>query len=218
MNSLMLTYCTEGSTDERFIGNIIYRTFTELAYECRGEIDVYEPVHIQRISGLSFMDSTLRVALEAGWSHILCVHVDADASTHKHVYNRKIEPCLVELSNNEDVVKEIVPVIPVYMTEAWMLSDINLLIEEIGVDPEVARLVLPSRVNQIERIADPKSTIVEAIRWAYSYKPKRWSKPDISQLYLTLSQKIPIGTLKRLSSYRRFYNACRTSLESMDYM
>ena len=218
MNSLMLTYCTEGSTDELFIGNIIYRTFIELAYECRGEIEVYEPVHIQRISGLSFMDSTLRVALEAGWSNILCVHVDADASTHKHVYNRKIAPCLVEMSNNEDVVKEIVPVIPVYMTEAWMLSDINLLIEEIGADPEVARLVLPSRVNQIERIADPKSTIVEAIRRAYSYKPKKWSKPDISQLYLPLSQKISLDTLKRLSSYMRFYNSCRKSLESMGYI
>ena len=218
MNSLTLTYCTEGPTDERFIGNIIYRTFTELAYECRGEIDVHEPVHIQRISGLSFVDSTLRVALETGWSNILCVHVDADASTHKPVYNRKIEPCLVEMSNNEDVVKEIVPVIPVYMTEAWMLSDINLLIEEIGADPEVARLVLPSRVNQIERITDPKSTIVEAIRQAYSYKPKKWSIPDISQLYLPLSQKISLDTLKRLSSYMRFYNACRISLESMGYM
>ena len=218
MNSLTLTYCTEGPTDERFIGNIIYRTFTELAYECRGEIDIYEPVHIQRISGLSFVDSTLRVALKAGWSNILCIHVDADASTHKQVYNRKIEPCLVEMSNNEDVVKEIVPVIPVYMTEAWMLSDVNLLIEEIGTDLEVARLGLPSRVNQIERIADPKSTIVEAIRRAYSAKPKKWSKPDISQLYLPLSQKISLDTLKRLSSYMQFYNSCRKSLESMGYM
>lgn len=218
MNSLTLTYCTEGPTDERFIGNIIYRTFTELAYKCRGEIDVYEPVHIQRISGLSFMESTLRVALEAGWSNILCVHVDAHASTHKPVYNRKIEPCLVEISNNEDVVKEIVPVIPVYMAEAWMLSDINLLIEEIGADPEVARLVLPSQVNQIEKIADPKNTIAEAIRRAYINKPKKWRKPDISQLYPPLSQKIPLDNLKLLSSYMQFYNACRTSLKSMGYM
>ena len=214
MNSLILTYCTEGPTDERFIGNIIYK----LAYQCRGEIDIYEPVYIQRISGLSFVDSTLRVALEAGWSNILCVHADADASTPNHVYDHKIKPCLVEMSNNEDVVKEIVPVIPVYMTEAWMLSDINLLIEEIGADLQVARLGLPSRVNQIERIANPKSTIVEAIRRAYSAKPKKWSKPDISQLYLPLSQKISLDALKRLSSYMQFYNSCRTSLESMGYM
>lgn len=218
MNSLTLTYCTEGPTDERFIGNIIYRTFIELAYECRGEIDIYEPVHIQRISGLSFVDSTLRVALEAKWSNILCVHVDADASTHNHVYRHKIEPCLVEMGNNEDVVKEIVPIIPVQMTEAWMLGDVNLLIEEIGADLQVARLGLPLRVNQIEKIANPKSRIVEAIRRAYSYKPKKWSKPDISQLYLPLSQKISLDALKRLSSYMQFYNSCRKSLKSMGYM
>lgn len=217
MNSLILTYCTEGPTDERFIGNIIYRTFTELAYKCKGEIDVYEPVHIQRNSG-RFIDSTLRVASEAGWSNVLCIHVDADERTPNHVYEHKIKPCLVEMDKKKDVVKEIVPIIPVQMTEAWMLIDINLLIEEIGTDLEVARLGLPSQVNQIEKIADPKKRITDAIRQAYSDKPKKWRKPDISQLYLPLSQKIPLDNLKLLSSYMQFYNACRTSLESMGYM
>ena len=42
-NILTIGIISEGVTDERFLPNIIRKTFEELAFECNGEIEVYEP-------------------------------------------------------------------------------------------------------------------------------------------------------------------------------
>ena len=45
-NILTIAYTTEGSTDERFLNTIIKKVFEEVAFECDGVIEVYDPVFL----------------------------------------------------------------------------------------------------------------------------------------------------------------------------
>lgn len=44
---MTIAYATEGSTDQRFLHHVIRKTFEEVALECAGSIEVYEPVFLK---------------------------------------------------------------------------------------------------------------------------------------------------------------------------
>ena len=63
----------------------------------------------------------------------LAIHTDADDNTCEERMGNKIIPAQKELDGlKEDICRVLTPVIPVRMTEAWMLADKQLLKDEIG--------------------------------------------------------------------------------------
>lgn len=215
-NILTIGYLGEGTTDERFIGNIIKRTFEELAFECKGQIEVYEPRFI-KVTQQHFVEQALEASKNAKWLNILCIHTDADAETDEIAFQNKINPAINAIHTHDDNCKNIVAVVPIYMTEAWMLADRDLLRDEIGTDKTIEQLNLPTRLNQIERNTDPKKTIQDAIDFAFIDKPKR-KKVDIGALYTPISQQIDLSILENLSSYQKFKNASREALRALNYL
>ncbi|MCO6491039.1 MAG: hypothetical protein J5I98_21660 [Phaeodactylibacter sp.] len=45
-NIVTIGFVTEGTTDVRFLENIIKRAFEEIAFDCSGEIEVYDPINL----------------------------------------------------------------------------------------------------------------------------------------------------------------------------
>jgi hypothetical protein len=218
MNLLTIGYTTEGKTDKRFLGNIIRRTFEDLSLACTGQIEIYEPQHIEITGATTFTDRILRSAKEAKWAHILCIHADSDANNDENVMQNKITPSFqaveAELGH---ICKNLVAIVPIQMTEAWMLIDKELLKGEIATTKRSQELGLP-RPNQIENITDPKALIEEAMRRAYSDLPKRRRRPIISELYTPISQKVPLSELLKMPSYEKFQKAARDGLRKLNYL
>lgn len=217
-NILTIGLVSEGTTDQRFLPNIIKRTFEELSFECKGEIEVYD-IEIIEKKGTSFIDNVLNASKDYSWLNILCIHTDSDDISDKDVLNNKINPTIekVKTLDENNNCKNIVFVVPIQMTESWMLADPELLVEEIGTKKTVQDLNLPTSL--IENISDPKQKIMDCITKALAEQTsRRKNSIKISDLYSPISQKISLNTLKNLSSYNKFRDNCIESLKILSYL
>jgi hypothetical protein len=216
---LFIGLFTEGTTDIRFLRNIVKRTFDEISFECQGQIEISE-IQIIKITKSSFVEDVINASRKGVNDFgilILCVHADADDSNDDAVYKYKMNPALSGIENVEDdICKTIVPIVPVRMTEAWMLADKTLLKKEIGTTKTDQELGI---YREPEQYSDPKETIENAIRTARQERTKRHRKDlTISDLYLSIGQSISIDKLKQLSSYNKFQENIRSAFEKLNYL
>ncbi|MGC9350482.1 MAG: DUF4276 family protein [Sulfurovum sp.] len=197
----------EGPTDHKLLKHIIRRTVEDIILNCDKDIEINPIIEIDKISG-SYNQNIEHAAKEAFDSGIKCLilHCDADKSSIDHVMCHKITPAIETIHNHTEktnMCSNLIPLVPIYMSEAWMLSDIELLKQEIGAERiDNATLGL---TRSAESYADPKATLVEAIRISQASKSRRHRNFNISDLYIPLGQKTPLTKLKQLSSYQQFY-------------
>jgi hypothetical protein len=219
MRQVIIGFTAEGSTDVRFLESIIQRSFEDTAFECSGQIEIL-PVQFIEKRGDNFIrmvENCARHAEELGVM-VLCVHADSDSPTDSGTFNTKINPSFLAVSSleNEPVCKNLVAIVPVQMVEAWMLSDTELLKEEIGTtkrDNELGIHKFP------ETYADPKNAIKNAIRIARQGFARRHRHDlNISELYLPVGQKVDLNKLDILPSYQKFKEAIRESFRKLNYL
>lgn len=210
---------TEGTTDEKFLVNVIFRLLEDLSWKCENEFDVY-PIQIIRAKGNAFIDKMIDAATIAFTrSHALCIHTDADDKSADSVFQHKIQPLLDAINSYEEdgICKIIVPTIPIQMIESWMLADTQLLKEmidagrksdhDLGID------------KQPESYSNPKAVISEAIRIAMADKPKRRrDQVALSDLYETIGNSISIDALRRIPSFCQFEEEVCSALKELGLM
>lgn len=218
-NILQIGFVTEGSTDVRFLKNILWKTFQHVAFDCNTSIEVYEPEELTEKNGATYKDQILDLSIKYNYFHVICIHRDSDSPTIDKTLQLIINPAFESVQRHHgDNCKNLVPIIPVQMTEAWMLADTELLRNKIGTKLTSAQLGLPNRINQIESISDPKYVINSAIRIAQSHSTKRRRHNlSISNLYSPISQEISIGHLEKLSSFLHFKEGVRESFKRLNY-
>lgn len=218
-NILTIAYTTEGSTDERFLNTIIKKVFEEVAFECDGVIEVYDPVFFKFPQKEDFVSGVADLSKKAYQSgiNVLCIHVDADSNKDDDVTKFKIIPAFTEVNgkSNRTNCKNLVAIIPVHMTEAWMLADKELLKEEIGTTMSNTDLGI---YQSPESIADPKETIKNALDIAQSHLSGRRSRINIGDLYQPIGQKITMEHLEKLESFNKFKFSVENALKKLKYL
>lgn len=218
-NILLIGYTTEGTTDKRFLEAIITKTFEEIAFDCNNQIEVYAPLYINFAKGNNFVEScslTAQSAFERGVS-VLCIHSDADAKTDTETFIFKINPAFeaIQGQQEENICKNLVPIVPVTMSESWMLADKDLFKEEINTNLSNTDLGIQSNP---ENIADPKEAIENALRISQENQTKRKQKITISDLYQPIGQQLSIEKLDKLPSFKKFFNTVRSAFEKLNYL
>lgn len=216
---IIIGFTTEGSTDVKYLESIIQRTFEHVAFECHGQIEVLPAQYLKKQNGdfVELVKDYARKAEEMGVM-VLCVHTDADDTTDIFSYNNKIIPAFTAVNDiqGESICKNLVAIVPVRMTEAWMLSDKELLKAEIGTSKSNEELGidrLPEDYN------NPKQTIEDAIRIArQNLTKRRRHELVISELYSPIGQKVALSTLERLTSYQKFKEAVRAAYTKLNYL
>jgi hypothetical protein len=216
---VIIGFTTEGKTDVQFLESIIQRTFEDTAFECSGQIEVLPVQYIEKQSG-NFTDVVKDYAQKAVkmGAMVLCVHVDADAATDSDSFNYKIHPAFTEvtLAQGDDLCKNLVAIVPIQMAEAWMLSDKDLLKEEIGTNKKDVELGIH---KSPEVYTDPKQSIETAIRIARKDLTKRRRRElTIADLYLPIGQKVALNKLENLPSYKKFKEAVRVAYKKLNYL
>ena len=220
MSQIIIGYTTEGTTDVRFLESIIQRTFIEIGFECQCEIEVIEPIiFIKMERGLSFSEQIVQCSQYAFNKGVMafCIHVDADSDSDDDVFQSKMKPAIGSVAvANLEVCDNLVPIVPIQMTESWMLADKQLLKDEIGTDMSDAELNI---IRRPESIRNPKEVINEAIRIARAPLAKRRRKNlNISELYQPIGQKISIDMLNMLPSYLKFKEEVRNAYRKLNYL
>ncbi len=218
IRQVTIGFASEGITDVRFLENIIQRTFEDIAFECSGQIEIL-PLQVLPKKRGSFVDVVKGYAAdaEARGLMVLCVHTDSDSPTDENSFRNKINPAFQIVQNSTELeCKNLVAIVPVQMTEAWMLADCELLKEEIGTDLQNHDLSLH---RQPESYADPKQVIMDAITIARSdVTRRRRHELTISDLYLPMGQKMLLSRLDQLQSFRKFREAIRNSFRKLNYL
>lgn len=220
-NFLLTGLFTEGTTDIRFLGSVVKTTLENLAIECSGYIETeLEIIKIEK-TGLSFNQQVLKAAEKAKNDFeilILFVHTDSDNRDDANVFNTKIIPAveLVHQQADDTVCRKIVAIVPIQMTESWMLADKELLKNEIGIEGSDVDLGLH---RNPEEIANPKAVIENIIRISKEnqVKRKRNKGLTVSDLYQIMGQKIELAELEKLPSYLKFKNSLIEKLTELNF-
>ena len=221
-NLIVAGLFTEGSTDIRFLESVVRKTLEDVAFDCQGQIETeVKAIEINK-TGLGFVDQVLeasRKGLNDYGIMLLCVHTDADYSTDWKVMESKIIPSIKSLNEKNEIefCKILVSVIPIYMTEAWMLADKELLKSEIGTQRTNIELGIHPTP---ESIANPKETIINAIRIVQSDLTRRQRNRglNISELYQIIGQKIELNQLENLDSYRKFKESLKSAFKELGFL
>lgn len=218
---LYIGYIGEGNTDKKFLPQIIFRSFTEVAVkDCHTDIAVEDIVNlnIEKESFVEMMTKASKSLYENGIS-ILCIHADADKKSLDDVLAHKFSPLDKNLNPLDDKIycKNIVAVIPITETESWILADKELLKAQINAKDKTDKEL--GIEKHPETYADPKATIENAIRVAQQHRTKRRRRDlTISDLYEELGQSIKIDKLKVLPSYCNFEENIRNAFIKLGYL
>jgi hypothetical protein len=219
-NFILAGLFTEGSTDVRFLSSVVERTLEEVAFDCTGDIETkVEIININK-SEKDFNQQVLeasKVASDKFGILFLFVHTDSDAVNDNLIFQSKIIPAQKKLLEQDtSYCKNIVAIVPIQMTESWMLADKELLKNEIGIEKTDAELGI--HLNP-ELISNPKNVIENIIRLSKEDETKRKRNKglNIADLYQIIGQKIELSELKKLSSYLKFRNSLIEKLRELNF-
>ncbi len=201
--SMTYTLLPEGSSDATLI-TIINWTIAQ----CKPHLS-FTPQLAKNLGkvGTSLRDK-IPAALRAFPCDLLFVHRDADSQGHD-VRLAEIRSALDHAHTNW------VPIIPIKMTEAWLLSNEVAIREAAGNRNGTLQLTLPPK-KKWEDISDPKQALFDALtkaseksgRALQKFRPEE-RRPRVAELTQDFS------TLRGLKSFDHFESALRAQLQDI---
>jgi hypothetical protein len=143
---------------------------------------------------------------------LLFVHRDAETASLEVRLNEIKEAVLNSSVENET--STVVCVVPVRMTEAWLLFDIDAIRQAAGNPNGTVPLNLPSLSN-IEALPDPKKVLHDILREATELSSRRKKRFDTNRAV----QRIPdfiedFSPLRRLSAFIALEEEVEDTIES----
>jgi hypothetical protein len=221
MSQLFVGLYAEGYTDYQFLKPVVEKALTELVYDLvpqEVEILVFE-VYVDH--GDTFVDRVIS-ASQKGFEDFgimaLIVHSDADSLDDRGCFEYKMEPALesIKTSVNANLCREVVPVVPIYETESWMLANKDILKKFLNTNKTDAQLNIDGHPETISR---PKERIEEAIRIAKAHLPKKIrNNLAISDLYSIMGDTLETRDFGYLRSYQTFSDKLRDLLVNLGYI
>ena len=224
MQTVTLALYAEGSTDGNFLPNIIERTTKSILSQRSSQSTQVrlpyskwnKPVDIVKRD-----QCILHIARETAIYDALIIHSDGD--------NRGYEQTLIELfqpgkklvldakDRNEDICADLVPLIPVRMTEAWMLADPDALCTVLGKKVEARALGIPTKAKLVEKDLKPKKTLDLIIQAAYPQQSRNWKRFK-AKLYQELGSAIDLKRLSEVDSYQQFVKDITATLQTLNFL
>ncbi|MBC7688989.1 MAG: DUF4276 family protein [Aquabacterium sp.] len=203
--SILLSFFGEGTTDTRFFINITGRLVERLLIN--ENIDATIQWQTIKNDGENTVAKIINAAKQSQHCTTLILHSDTDNRTPLETINFKLKTAIDAIAiSEEEICKNLTLVIPMTETEAWMLVDKELLRQEMNTILSNNTLGLVFPINRIEKIADPKQKLMDAIQIHHqSLTPKRRKYAvAINDLYELIGQKIELNKLENLSAYLAF--------------
>jgi hypothetical protein len=224
VRQLRVALFVEGATDERFLPRIVQRTIEDiLLARQQVEVRLLEPEIIKPLRGSheTHAQAILQAAELAAGHDLLILHSDVDKRTWQETYDQLIASGLelVEQARAENgsakYCQQIIAVLPIRMIEAWLLADAEKLRETIGTDKTSKELGLP-KLSEVERRADPKSILNNAVRIAEENRPRRRrGQSSVAGVYAQMADVAELAKLRKLEAFQKFEEALTQALEAL---
>lgn len=136
---LVFGFCGEGIADYKFTREVVRRTVQDLL-----PTEDVQAESIEHIGGTQ-EERIIYFAERTNGYHMAFVHLDADGRTRDRAYAERFYPGYQQVQERQDGVnKMLAPIIPIRMTEAWMLADFEAFKYITGTRKTAAQLNFPS--------------------------------------------------------------------------
>ncbi|HEU5230856.1 MAG TPA: DUF4276 family protein, partial [Ktedonobacteraceae bacterium] len=209
MKNVAVALYAEGPTDQLFLPEVIHRTVKQnLNRSGQQSIDVkpVDPISFSK-TGMKQDECILQAARRAANYNILIVHADADHRTEEKALKERFNPgYLLVQQAQEHVCRCVLPIVPVRMTEAWMLADPEALRAALGTSKNAQELGLPLKAKLVENDSDPKQTLKMIVGKANTHR-SRQRHLEVTTLYTLLGRTIDLSRLSNVPAYQRFVHA-----------
>lgn len=190
MQQITIALYAEGTTDYRFLPEIIISELEYLLMERNVEYEIFPCLSPIRNPDGSFIERMKYMETEYEQQHLIFIHQDSDSRGNNDVLSTRWQPWSTCAEN----ISKWVPIIPVQMTEAWMLCDRDAICDSLGI--EVAQYDAVMNGRQVEMMADPKQKLRQLAQLSDSR--------SLSSAYELLSSRISRDRLLALNSYKAF--------------
>ena len=224
MRTMTLALYAEGSTDGDFLPKIIERTAKNiLAQHSSQSIQVRLPYSKwnKPVDIVKRDQCILYIARETSIYDALIIHSDGDHRGYEQTLSELFEPgkklVLEAKDKAEEICSDLVPLIPVRMTEAWMLADPDALCTVLGKKAEARVLGIPTKAKLVEKELKPKKTLEQIIQAAYPQQSRDWKYFKL-KLYKELGSEISLTRLNEVPSYHQFVEDMTTVLQALNFI
>jgi hypothetical protein len=207
-NEIKYTLLSDGSSDKMLMPVITWALRQNLGNETLIQA---EWAQIPRKLSLS---ERISFALLNFPCNILFVHRDSEKKEKEVFEMRKLEienAWTMAAKNNE----KIVPVVPIRMTEAWLLID-EVSIRKASGNPNGAFTINLPQITNLETLPDSKSILEQLVRDASGLKGRNLKKFNVKQAKHLVSENISdFSPLKGLMAFTSFEKDLRTILSKL---
>lgn len=154
----------------------------------------------------------IRKSIELFPCDLLFVHRDAETASLEDRLN-EIKQAVMDTGIVNDV-STVICVVPVRMTEAWLLFDIDAIRQAAGNPSGTVPLEL-HRLSDIESLPDPKGVLHRALRTAIQYGTHRRKRFDVNKAVQRVPEYIEdFSPLRSLSAFAALEEEVRRMTES----
>jgi hypothetical protein len=152
------------------------------------------------------LEGKIRFTQEYYPSDLLFIHRDAEAQ-NPEVRRAEIRRAALDAG----IAPSSVCIVPVRMTEAWLLLDERAIRKAAGNPGGSVNLSLPIQ-QRIENIPDPKDTLFEAIRTASEHTGRRLKSLPVEKLRHRVAELMDYELLRSLSAFQCLENDLTATL------
>lgn len=143
----------------------------------------------------------IRLSLELYPCDLLFIHRDAESEKPQKRYDEIIQAAASPSESSER--RPFVCIVPVRMTEAWLLFNENAIRRAAGNPNGVLNLKLPD-IKRVEQVKDPKTVLFTAFRTASELNARRLKKLNVHQCRLRVAELITdFSPLRQLDAFKR---------------
>ncbi|MER5703410.1 DUF4276 family protein [Micromonospora sp. NPDC002296] len=206
MRYLTSALVSEGITDDQFLPRLLARALTEI---CQTEFeDAVEVADVQPLRARKGPCSTADVMklVEQNSASFLLVFFHHDQGTSAdRVAAEWLRP-LRQLWGDRP--EQLIAVVPVRETEAWLLTDGDALRSALGVRWTDAEMGLPAQPRRVEQVADPKKVLNDIMG-----RVSRSTADHFGQL----GELVSLARLDDVPAYRQWWSDTSDALARLGY-
>ncbi len=205
MDVIRYSLLADGRSDERLFA-ILDWLFHQLLPEVVTESIWIGTPHRRRVT----LAGRIANALDSYPSDVLFVHRDAENATRQDRLD-EIANAHASAPNTSD--QAIIPVIPIRMTEAWLLIDMTAIRKAAGNPNGGTELNLP-RLRELENLRDPYSVLSDLINNASELRGRRLKRFNSDHACLLVANYITdFSPLRELSAFQALENDLKVLIE-----
>lgn len=196
-------YC-EGPTDANFLRPLLLRLCERLAGLSSESVEVSEPLVLADKPQHRHRSRAERIELAAraadGAWLLLFIHADADGRDGRAAKAERVQPAVDRLSDVLGPARRAIAVVPVRMTDAWVLADVDAFRSGVGTTRDAEDLGLGDVLaHGADRVPDPKALLRSALLAA---RPGA-RRAQLGAYLERIGDSTSLDRLRRLEAFRQ---------------